>query len=337
MKLFPSLVACLLLAVAAFGVSAAAAQEANPNANQDANHDQDARAHFRRAIEQFNEENFDAALAEFQRAYAIDPANAILYNIARVYAGQGNAVEAARNYERYLRDGGPDLLPERRAEVEAALETQRSRIGHIEVVVSVDGATIAIDGADVATSPLYEPLAVSAGTVDIEVRAPNHTDVRRRVTVAGGSVERVEVEMQEAVQPGILRIESEVPGVVIEIDGRHVGETPLNASISLPVGDHRVVARRPGYRSFEEDFHTSQNSRAEIVLEMRPDPFAAAEDLGVLVLGLPDADYEARIDGQAMNQAGLRALPVGRHRIELVVEDRLPFRGTVNVEGGGET
>ncbi|MBW2464667.1 MAG: tetratricopeptide repeat protein, partial [Deltaproteobacteria bacterium] len=102
MNLIPSLAACLVLAMAAFGVSAAAAQDATPNAGRDANQDQDARAHFRRAIERFNEENYDAALAEFQRAYAIDPANAILYNIARVYAGQGNAVEAARNYERYL-------------------------------------------------------------------------------------------------------------------------------------------------------------------------------------------------------------------------------------------
>ena len=44
-------------------------------------------------------------------------------------AAQGDAVSAARQYQRYLDEGGADVPADRRREVEQALEVQRARIG----------------------------------------------------------------------------------------------------------------------------------------------------------------------------------------------------------------
>lgn len=299
--------------------------------------DHDARAHFRRGIEHFNDGNHDAALAEFQRAYAIAPAHQVLFNIARVYAAQGNAVEAAAAYQRYLEAGGSQIDAGRRAEVERALEVQQARIGRLDLEVSVDGATIAVDGSDVAVSPLEAPLEVTAGTVELEVRASGHEIVRRRLRVAGGVVERLVIDLVEGVTPGILRIESHVPDVLVEIDGEAVGRTPFDSTVTLQIGEHRLVARRRGYRTFERTLHIDRGAEAEVVLEMERDEFASDETTGEIVLSLPDAPYQVRIDGEPAGVSALAAVPEGRHRLELDVSERLPYSEVIDVRGGERT
>jgi hypothetical protein len=315
----------LALCLVAF-VSAAAAQE------------HDARGHFRRGIEHYNEGSYDAALAEFQQAYEIAPAHQVLYNIARVHAALGNAVEAASAYQRYLDEGEHQLSAERRREVEQALEVQRARIGRLDVRVSVDGATIAVDGDDVATSPLREPLRVTAGEVELEVRAANHQSVRRRLRVAGGVVERIVIDLVEASTPGILRIHSAVPDVLVEVDGEAVGTTPFDSTVTLSVGSHRLTARRAGYRTFERTLTIDRGAEAEVHVDMVRDEFADDDEVGRLALALPHgASYTARIDGEPVGASAFASLPRGRHRLELEVDERLPFAETVEIEAGQAT
>jgi len=114
--------------------------------------------HFDRGIAFFNEQRFDAALAELARAYELFPAYQTLYNLARVHAALGQSVEAARAYERYLAEAGAEINARRRREAEAALAEQRARIGTLTVVTDVEGARIGIDGVDVAPTPLSAPI-----------------------------------------------------------------------------------------------------------------------------------------------------------------------------------
>src|SRR5690606_37529266 len=137
--------------------------------------------------------------AEFQRAYRIAPAHQVLYNLGRVHEALGHAVEATDTYEQYLREAG-DRIPEaRRHEVEQALARQRARIGRLMVRTNVDGATISVDGVDVATTPLDEPLRVSAGEHTVGARAAGYDSLRRAVRLAGGVTETVEMELHPLV------------------------------------------------------------------------------------------------------------------------------------------
>ena len=142
------------------GASPAAAQDAATPSTAAAEEDPRVRAaaHFDRGITFFNEERYDAALAELARAYELAPAHQTLYNLARVHAALGHAVEATRAYERYLQEAGEEIDARRRREAQAALDEQRARVGHLMVRVDVSGATIAVDGVDVATTPLNVPI-----------------------------------------------------------------------------------------------------------------------------------------------------------------------------------
>lgn len=310
-------------------VCAAHAQEDDPRAR--------AGAHFDRGIAFFNEGRYDAALAELARAYELAPAHQTLYNLARVHAALGHAVEAARAYERYLEEGGDAIRGRRRREAETALERQRARIGRLEVIVDAPGATIGVDGVDVATAPLEEPLELSAGMHNIEVRAPGHEATRRAVSIAGQSTERIEVELREEVVPrGTLRVESTLPEVTITVDDEPIGLTPLQSTLPLRAGRHEVVASRLGYRTETRTVTIDEGAEAEVRFELRREPAASPEALGRLRIELPDAPSLVRVDGEPMMGVDLE-LPVGAHHVVIEVTDRRPYEGTVRVPASQST
>ncbi len=291
----------------------------------------EAASHFDRGIQFFNESRFDAALAEFSRAYELAPAHQTLYNLARVHAALGHAVEAAEAYERYLREAGDELRPRRRREAEEALEEQRARIGHLMVRADVNGARVALDGVDVATTPLAAPLPVSAGSHTVEVRAPGHETVRRGIAVAGQEDVELEVTLREEIVPrGTLRVSASIPEVRIDVDGESVGITPLPSTLPLRAGPHEVRASRAGYQSRTQRIEIGDGAEAEVRFEMQRNPDPAPDEVGRVRVRLPNAPYLIRVDGEPM--MGLRLeLPVGAHEIELEVTDRQGFEGRVQV------
>jgi len=290
-----------------------------------------AAAHFDRGIQFFNERRYDAALAEFARAHELAPAHQTLYNLARVHAALGHAVEAARAYAQYLEGAGDSLPAARRAEAEEALAEQRARIGTLVVTSPTDGATVAIDGVDVTTTPLPSPIELSAGAHVVELRAPGRETVRRAVSIAGGAQSRLDVELREEVVPrGALRVQSSVPETEIAVDGEVVGLTPLSATLPLREGRHEVRARRLGYREETREVAIEAGSEVELRFDMRREPAAPPEHLGRLRLRLPDAPYLVRVDGEPMLGVDLE-LPVGAHAVQIEVTDRRPYEGTIRI------
>jgi hypothetical protein len=291
--------------------------------------------HFDRGIAFFNEQRFDAALAELARAYELFPAHQTLYNLARVHAALGHAVEAARAYEQYLVEAGGEISARRRREAQAALAEQRSRIGHLLVRADVDGARIAVDGVDVATTPLAAPIPVSAGSHTVEVRAPGRETVRRAVAVAGQEEVTIDVVLREEFVPrGTLRVVSTLPEVEIRVDGEPVGVTPLEATVPLRAGEHVVTASRRGYQTDTRRVTIEDGAEAEVRFDLRRDPHPHPSAMGRVRIDLPNAPYLLRVDGEQVLGLDLE-LPAGAHRIQLEVTDRQPYEGTLRVPAGG--
>lgn len=329
MMRFAALLAAAALASLLTGVARAQEPDADARAR--------AAEHFDRGIQFFNEERYDAALAELARAYELAPAHPTLYNLARVHAALGHAVEASRAYARYLEDAGASLDARRRREAERALEEQRARIGHLLVVCDVAGAAVAIDGVDVATTPLAAPIELSAGAHVVEVHAPGRESVRRAVAIAGRAETRLEVELREEVVPrGALRVTSSVPETLVIVDGEEVGLTPLSATLPLRAGPHAVVARRLGYREETRAIQIEEGAEAELHFELRREPSAPPEHLGRLRLRLPAAPFLVRVDGEAMLGLDLE-LPVGAHHVAIEVTDRRPYEGTIRIQSATGT
>ncbi|HKP63363.1 MAG TPA: PEGA domain-containing protein [Polyangiales bacterium] len=142
-------------------------------------------AHFDRGVRFYEEGDYRAALLEFQRAYALQHAYQLLYNLGQV-SGELRDYAAAEDYfKRYLVDGKDAIPSDRRAEVLVELSHMATRVGSLRITSNVSGAEIHIDDKAVPEA-LTKPVRVSAGRREVVAEKAGYTPVRRAVDVLGG-------------------------------------------------------------------------------------------------------------------------------------------------------
>jgi hypothetical protein len=164
-----------------------------------------ARLHYERGLQLFNEENFDAALFEFERAYELAPSYKILYNMGRIQRQQNNYAAAMRSYARYLREGGAGVPADRRTEVEGELAVLKPRVAAVTVKVNVDGADVYADDIPVCTatiesscigkSPLEAPILVNGGRHKITATKQGYAPATSLVSVVGSDAIDVKLDL----------------------------------------------------------------------------------------------------------------------------------------------
>ncbi len=164
-----------------------------------------ARVHYERGLQLFNEENYDAALFEFDRAYELSPSYKILYNMGRIQRQQNNYAAAMRSYTRYLREGGAAIQEDRRKEVEAELNVLKPRVATVKVTVNVDAADVYADDIPVCTatiesscvgkSPLQEPIVVNGGRHKITATKKGFAPATALVSVVGSDSIDVKLDL----------------------------------------------------------------------------------------------------------------------------------------------
>jgi hypothetical protein len=145
----------------------------------------EARSHFGRGVQYYEDGDYRAALLEFERAYAIQAAYQLLYNLGQVSAELKDYANAERYFRGYLKEGGSSIGSERRSEVILELSRLRSRVGSLRIVTNQPGAEIRVDDhlLDKATSG---PVRVSAGRREVAAEKQGYAPIRRVVDVLGG-------------------------------------------------------------------------------------------------------------------------------------------------------
>lgn len=188
-----------------------------------------ARGHFERGAALFKEGSFDAALAEFKRAYEIVPNYKVLYNIGQAQVERHDYVAALRAFEDYLRQGSADISSDRRESVERDVANLKTRVASLTVKSNARGAELFVDGVSVGTVPFDSDPLVSAGTRRLSLRKPGFTPLERTISVAGGDHPEVEMNLEPLSAAGS---ESQPSGPV----------TPIARSESRPVRPATWVA-----------------------------------------------------------------------------------------------
>lgn len=150
-----------------------------------------AQDHFRRGVGLYQDGDYAAAEVEFRRAYQVAPHHRILYNLGQVAYQRLDYVSALEFFTRYLHDGGDDVPPPRRRELQAVIPRLQDRVGRLEVIVEVPGATVSIDDMPVGASPLPSPVPVNVGRRRVHVSVTGGPAQSRLVDVPGRETVRV--------------------------------------------------------------------------------------------------------------------------------------------------
>jgi tetratricopeptide (TPR) repeat protein len=144
----------------------------------------EAKAHYELGMTAYGVGHFDRAIEAFTRAYKLDPAPILLFNIAQALRKKGDRDQAITYYRRYL-DGAPgaedrETVLARIRELEAEPKVPDPKVA---VVVPETGAPATPPGDPQPGSNLASPLAPAApppGPSDRLVDAPEIPPIHRR-------------------------------------------------------------------------------------------------------------------------------------------------------------
>lgn len=181
------------LSLATLSPLAAHAQAEAP-AGEETSEVEQARKHFGQGLKLYKDGDFDAALVQFERAYAVKPNFKVLYNIAQCHFELHQYVEARDTLSRYLKDGAGSIEAERQSTVQNDLAELERRIAHLTLKVDVTGATVYVDGKKAGVTPLSLPIDVSEGQRTISVETTDRGSKQRIVRVAGGEAQTVSLD-----------------------------------------------------------------------------------------------------------------------------------------------
>ena len=291
----------------------------------------EARERYQRGIDLFEERNYDAAMAEFQRAYELTRNPAVLFNISATHELTGHFVEALDAMLDYERRAPATAVQQRRADIDAALGRLRTRIGTIVIRFEAAGLDVRVDGLQRPPSSGNLELRVAAGRHRVSLSAPHFQSREAEFDVAGGST----IVVSEPLLPerAFMAVECNVHGAEVLVDGHSLASTPISSPLPVPEGSHHVVVRRPGYTTYETDVN-SVGAGARVRADLAwADPMP--RDVGARVaVQANEPDTVAMIDGRRIAGDGTALVPPGRHTLRVERTDFLPDEREVDLAPG---
>lgn len=226
--------------------AAAAKKEAAAKKNEAADH-------YKKGVSLFKEGDFGSALAEFRAAYQAVPGFEVLYNIGLTERRLFKYGQAVKTLNRYLEEGGKKVPPDRRESVETELSQIRALTSKVTVKVDGAPAKVFVDGEEVGTSPLAEPVLLGPGKHTVRASRDGEPDGEETFELASGSTKQVSLALKPkaAAGPVEITIETDPRDAVLMLDGKLAGVSPTK--VELTPGSHELIAEMDGFQSTRTD------------------------------------------------------------------------------------
>lgn len=188
--------------------------------------DREYRNMVRDALSEFEDGNFEEALAMFQHAFDIRPGGRVLRGIAKTRYELRQYVECLEAVDAALAATDDPLPDELREEMTALRERASGYVGTLVLHVEPAAATMLLDGRELTAADLGAPIVVVMGAHEIEATAPEFVASHRTLDLEGGAT----LEVTLTLDP--------VPVTVVET----VVEAPRGPDYSLLIAGAAVGA-----------------------------------------------------------------------------------------------
>lgn len=159
----------------------------------------EASEHFERGYQLAQEGKLEAAIDEFNQAYALKPHPLVLYNLGQAYAASGRALEAVKVLERYLAEASQ--TDPHREQATAMIDHQSQRVGELLLEVAPAGAELRVDGVSLGLAPLPKPIELTAGAHGVLVRLNGYEAHAEAVSIVGKQRSTLSVTLRPLAVP----------------------------------------------------------------------------------------------------------------------------------------
>jgi hypothetical protein len=212
------------------------------------------------------------AAEDYRQAYELTHDPALLYNMGRALEALEDYPAALVRYEDFARLASSDLRA-RVPKLDETIQALRGRVARVSVVCNVAGARVLVRQKAVGqTLALGEPLVLTlvAGEASLEVDADGYNPYTRSLALPGGGNVSVDVAMVPKAFAGMLVVASQPAGGVVFVDGRELGNAPVEASVAA--GNHQVAVRLQGFVDKSTSVVVGVGERRAVTLDLRESP-----------------------------------------------------------------
>jgi len=174
-------------------------------------------------------------------------------------------LDGYRTFETTLR-----LSPGESRRVSADLERVPTT-GTLRFESNPDGADVFVDGRFEGTTPIAAR-EFQSGTYQVTFERSGYTSERRNVTVRRGESQTVSVRLSPLL--GALRVNANVGGAQVFLDGRAVGQIRSGSGVleveSLEPGEYQLTLVAPGYETVVVGVSIRAGETSEVRLRQQP-------------------------------------------------------------------
>jgi tetratricopeptide (TPR) repeat protein len=138
-------------------------------------------------IKAYKDGNFEASLDQYKKAASLAPSASGPYReMGKVYEALGREEDAKFAYQEYLRrKPDADDASEIKSRI-STIEARKPSKGSVFLPTAVAGVEIWVDGKLSATSPMAAPLALPAGSYQVELRQGSTVISKETVSLGSG-------------------------------------------------------------------------------------------------------------------------------------------------------
>jgi len=202
--------------------------------------------------------------------------------------------------------------------------------GNLNISSNPQGAQVTVNGRAVGNTPLN--LSLQPGRYDIELRLGGYETFRTSVNVNAGQTTPLNVNLSStAPQTGLLQVSSSPQGAQVTLNGRAVGNTPLN--LSVQPGSYNLEVRLGGY----ETYRTTVNVGAGQTVQVNANLVTERRTGDLVITSIPD-NADVYVNGQRAGVTPLRvSLNEGSYDIRIAKDGYSEYRASVQVRRGDTT
>lgn len=317
----------------------------------------------------YSQKKYAEAAAAFQRAYAVEPYGAFLFNEAVCYEKLGEEDRAILTFQRYLttEPNAPDAtdVKDRVKRLEAQREAkkagqkledkpQKEDVIKSLILVESDppGAPAEVWEREKPAAPSFRvgeanegwrrikkgttPLAATVlpGKYHVVVEKwQTYNATETNIDVVPGGVHLFKANLSQGAFMGFLRVGSSVAGAKIYLDDADEPWGTVPHGELVKQGKHTLRIEAPGYDDYEEVVDIEVGKDKELKVELQRVSY------GYLLVDGNAPRMVVKIDGQergvATEEAPLKIKEkAGKHRITIQADDKKTYEGEVDVPLG---
>ncbi len=321
-------------------VTTAAAQPKKPKSLRD-RLPENVRADFDAGVRLIERNNPDGARAAFLRVYDATKNPRVLFNVAIAEKQLQNYVAAMINFERELEEAKklpPDekLSAEEEQQLKDAIKQLEPFVIKATIEVNEPGATVFVDKTEVGTSPLKEPVRLTAASHTIRAVKPGFSEAT--ATILGDKREPlVSLKMESLIRSTRLTVAVIGPrSAVVKVDGREVGAAtatkPYEGQILVSPEPHVVSAEAMDFTTASQTLVAREGEPVSLSLQL-----ASEQRKGKLLVTTDPADATIEIDGHLVGSSRWEGpVDAGKHQVAVKKKGYYVFNYDVEVPKGGE-